>query len=89
VVIRDRSQTISAFEAKTRLGRLLDRVQAGEELLITRHGRPVARLAPVLQDKSADNIDQALATFREIRKSLKARGVKVSRKEIREWISEQ
>ena len=81
-------QTITAFEAKTRLGRLLDRVQAGEELLITRHGRPVAKLAPVPQDESADNVDRALAMFREIRKSLQARGVRVSRKEIREWISE-
>ena len=35
-----------AFEAKNRLGALLDRVEAGEEVLITRHGRPVARLIP-------------------------------------------
>lgn len=82
------SQTVTAFEAKTRLGRLLDRVQAGEELLITRHGRPVAKLAPILQDESADNVDRALAVFREVRESLRARGVRVSRKEIREWIGE-
>jgi prevent-host-death family protein len=82
------SQTITAFEAKTRLGRILDRVQAGEELLITRHGQPVAVLVPVRRDQSVDNVDRALATFREIRKSLKARGVKIARKEIREWISE-
>jgi len=82
------SHTITAFEAKTRLGHLLDRVQAGEELLITRHGRPVAKLVPVSQDESADSVDRALATFREIRESLKARRVRISRKEIREWISE-
>jgi prevent-host-death family protein len=35
---------VGAFEAKNRFGSLLDRVEAGEEILITRYGRPVARL---------------------------------------------
>jgi antitoxin (DNA-binding transcriptional repressor) of toxin-antitoxin stability system len=40
---------IGAFEAKNRLGALLDRVEQGEEILITRRGKPVAswsRLSP-------------------------------------------
>jgi prevent-host-death family protein len=37
---------IGAFEAKNTLGALLDRVQLGEEIVITRHGKPVARLIP-------------------------------------------
>ena len=37
---------IGAFEAKNTFGALLDRVQQGEEIVITRHGRPVARLVP-------------------------------------------
>lgn len=37
---------IGAFEAKNKLGMLLDRVEHGEEIIITRHGRPVARLVP-------------------------------------------
>ncbi len=37
---------VGAFEAKNTLGTLLDRVQNGEEVLITRHGKPVARLVP-------------------------------------------
>jgi len=36
--------TVGAFEAKTHLSTLLDRVAAGEEVVITKHGRPVARL---------------------------------------------
>ena len=36
--------TVGAFEAKTHLSSLLDRVEAGEEVEITKHGRPVARL---------------------------------------------
>jgi prevent-host-death family protein len=38
--------TVSAFEAKTRFGELLERVARGEEVVITRHGKPVARLVP-------------------------------------------
>ncbi len=37
---------VGAFEAKNTLGALLDRVERGEEVVITRHGKPVARLAP-------------------------------------------
>ncbi len=37
---------IGAFEAKNTLGALLDRVESGEEVLITRHGKPIARLVP-------------------------------------------
>jgi antitoxin (DNA-binding transcriptional repressor) of toxin-antitoxin stability system len=35
---------MTAFEAKTRFGELLQRVEAGEEIVITRHDRPVARV---------------------------------------------
>lgn len=37
---------IGAFEAKNTLGHLLDRVEQGEEIVITRHGKPVARMVP-------------------------------------------
>jgi len=37
---------VGAFEAKNTLGALLDRVEQGEEIVITRHGKPVARLVP-------------------------------------------
>ncbi len=39
--------SIGAFEAKTHLATLLDRVARGEEITITKHGTPVARLVPV------------------------------------------
>lgn len=38
---------VNIYEAKTRLSELLERVQAGEEVVIARAGRPVARLAPI------------------------------------------
>ena len=55
---------IGAFEAKNKLGMLLDRVERGEEIIITRHGKPVARLVP-----NAARIDkpQARAALERIR----------------------
>jgi len=38
--------TVTAFEAKTRFGELLERVGRGEEVVITRHDKPVARIVP-------------------------------------------
>jgi prevent-host-death family protein len=49
-------QEIGAFEAKNTLGSLLDRVERGEEIVITRYGKPVARLVA-----SAPGIDRAKA----------------------------
>ncbi len=53
---------IGAFEAKNTLGSLLDRVEKGEEIVITRHGRPVARLAPL--DERSDKSGVAAAQHR-------------------------
>lgn len=38
--------TVNVHEAKTHLSRLLERVQAGEEIVIAKSGRPIARLVP-------------------------------------------
>lgn len=39
--------TVGAFEAKTHLASLLERVAKGEEIVITKHGTPVAKLTPI------------------------------------------
>ena len=44
--------TVGAFEAKTHLSTLLNQVARGEEVVITKHGKPVARLV------SAEHIDR-------------------------------
>lgn len=44
-------ENIGAYEAKTHLPKLLERVSRGESLTITRRGRPVARLVPVEDDE--------------------------------------
>lgn len=41
-------KTVNIYEAKTHLSRLLDRVMAGEEIIIGKAGKPVARLVPIV-----------------------------------------
>jgi prevent-host-death family protein len=57
-------QQIGAFEAKNTLGTLLDRVEHGEVIVITRHGKPVARLVP---DTGGIDRAEALAATARIR----------------------
>lgn len=57
---------IGVYEAKTQLPRLLDEVERGESVTITRHGRPVARLVPVGgRRRSAGDAIDALREFRK------------------------
>lgn len=48
-----RMRSVGAFEAKTHLAALLDAVSAGEQITITRHGRPVALLVPPASEPQA------------------------------------
>ena len=41
------SSIVNVYEAKTQFSQLLNRVEAGEEIVIARNGRPVARLSPL------------------------------------------
>jgi prevent-host-death family protein len=41
------SAPVSIYDAKTQLSQLINRVEQGEEIIISRHGRPVARLVPL------------------------------------------
>ena len=53
--------TVTLVEAKAHLSELLDKIETGEQVVITRHGRPVARLAAVSQAKQPV---RSLAAFR-------------------------
>jgi prevent-host-death family protein len=56
---------IGAFEAKNTLGALLDRVERGEEIVITRHGKAVARLVPNEIRIDREQVQAALDRIRE------------------------
>ena len=68
--------TVGAFEAKTTLSTLLERVAAGEEVLITKHGRAVARLVPAgIVDRSTAKA--AIAALRRESQGRKLLGLPV------------
>ena len=58
--------SMTAFEAKTRFGELLERVSRGEEIVITRHDKPVARVVPEGQQILAQ-VQMAVAQLKALR----------------------
>jgi prevent-host-death family protein len=68
---------IGAFEAKNKLGQLLNWVEAGEEIVITRRGRVVARLVPASPAVDPDQARNAAAAIRAMSKGVKLGGLKV------------
>ncbi len=80
---------MTAFQAKTRFGELLDRVVLGEEIVITRHEKAVARLVPE-GGANLEHTRQAVAELRTGRSLMaKRRGVEpLTDREIRNSIKE-
>lgn len=79
---------VSAFEAKTRFGELLDRVIHGEEVIITRHDKPVARLIPE-GSRRLDDVRRAVAGLQELQQRIRRRSKgKLSDSEVRSAIDE-
>jgi len=64
--------SVNASEARNRFGRLLDRVSRGEEIVVTRHDRPIARLVPAGQPER-DEVLSAVAGLRELRREIAVR----------------
>ena len=75
-------KTVGAYEAKTHLPKLLERVLKGECITITKHGIPVAVLQPPEPEKAVD-IKSVIAELRELRKKHS-----LGRLSIREMIEE-
>jgi len=75
--------TIGAFEAKTNLSALLERVAQGESIRITRHGKPIARIVPDDPERATSDLTEVIDAIREFR-----RGRNVKPEEIRSFIEE-
>ena len=63
--------SVGAFEAKTHLSELLDRVARGERITITRHGIPAAILVPIEAEERKLTHEEIVEGFRELRKRVK------------------
>ena len=75
------STLIGAFEAKTHFSALLDRVEHGESITITKHGREVARLAPI-KAHDPEKAKRAVERLLELQKKTRPSGL--SWKEMRD-----
>jgi len=71
------NNTVGAYEAKTHLSELLEKVEAGEEITITKHGSPVAKLVPVKREASADERVAAIQRIQKLAMGLSLGGLKV------------
>ncbi len=80
------SSTVGAFEAKTHLSALLDRVAGGETITITKHGIPAAVLAPVERAQRTSGKGGYAEIVRELR-VLRQR-VKPGRMTVRQMVEE-
>ena len=72
--------TVTLAQAKAHLSELLDRVEAGEDVLITRHGRAVAHILPALRPKQPLQL-KALAEFRATMPCLRRPSAELLREE--------
>jgi prevent-host-death family protein len=63
-----KNMRVQASEAKTHLPELLDKVEQGETIVITRHGRAIARLVPETDQRQAE-IDRAIEGIKALQKT--------------------
>lgn len=68
--------TVGSYEAKTHLPQLLARVAGGEEITITKHGVPIARLVPA-HDTGQRRIRETIEELKRFRKGRKLRGLSI------------
>lgn len=71
------NNTVGAYEAKTHLSELLEKVEAGEEITITKHGVPVAKLVPVKKEASLEERVAAITRIQKLARGLSLRGLRV------------
>jgi prevent-host-death family protein len=82
--------SVGLFEAKTHLSELVGRAEQGEEVIITRHNKPVAKLVPIseVSPELYRQRLQALAGLQEVGREMAQRGGPITREEILEWVRE-
>ena len=69
-------ETVGAYEAKTHLPKLLERVAGGERIMITKHGLPVAVLQPPAPQQRTP-AKETIAALRQFRKKNRLRGLSI------------
>lgn len=83
-------ESVGLFEAKTHLSELIARAERGEEVIITRHNRPVAKLVPISEVSPAlvATRRQIAAEMQAIGREVEAQGGPITVEEILSWRDE-
>jgi prevent-host-death family protein len=83
-------ETVGLFEAKTHLSELIARAERGEEVIITRHNKPVAKLVPIseVSPELVARRRKALVELQAIGREMIARGGPITVEEILQWRDE-
>lgn len=79
---------VGIFEAKTNLSRLIEQVEKGQEVVITRHGKPVVKLVRARAELTPQQIAErkdAIEKLQQIASELK---INATQQEIKSWINE-
>ena len=83
-------ESIGLFEAKTHLSELVARAERGEEVIITRHNKPVAKLVPI-SEVSPELYQRrmvALDAWQAIGRDMQKRGGPITVEELLAWRDE-
>ena len=67
-------ETVGSYEAKTHWSAILDRVAGGQEIVITKRGKPVARLIPEIPEND-DEIERAIKNLKLLREGTSLQGL--------------
>ena len=76
-------ERIGIYDARAKLSQLVERVQAGEEVMLTRHGEPVARLVPVKTRREGSGA----AAVKAVRALSKRLNLRIGQAELRRAIA--
>jgi prevent-host-death family protein len=79
---------IGIFEAKTRLSSLVDEVGKGREVIITRHGKPVAKLVRAEERLSPEAVAKRQKALKELREIGRRLEINATHEQIKAWIEE-
>ena len=79
---------VGMFEAKTHLSSLVEEVEKGGEVIITRHGKPVAKLVRAQDAFTPEKIAARRQAIAELREMARKRGQRISQEEIKSWTEE-
>jgi prevent-host-death family protein len=79
---------VGMFEAKTNLSSLVEEVEKGGEVIITRRGKPVAKLVRAEDRITPAQIAKQRQAVAQLREMARKRGLRVSHEEIKSWIKE-